>query len=124
MVSPPETGTTWRKLQEVRKAGKLDFRAGARPWRAAPSANWPGDWLPWCGGADEASSISYMEEASFIYSAHRIAVKCDGIFASGTQSDVTRHVPQELVGVEIAAQTVDIGLVLAQRRDARGDGVG
>jgi len=66
MVSPPETGTTWRKLQEVRKARKLDFRAGAWPWRAALSANWPGDWLPWCGGADEASSISYMEEASFI----------------------------------------------------------
>src|SRR6516162_1444128 len=124
MVSPPETGTTWRKLQEVRKARKLDFRTGAWPRRAAPSANWPGDWLPWCGGADEASSISYMEQASLMALSHRVAVKRDGIFASGAQSDVARHVPQELVRIEIAAETVDIGLVLAQRRDARADGGG
>jgi hypothetical protein len=66
ILLPPETGTIWGKLQKVRRTGKLGFRTGAWPWRAALSANWPGDWLPWCGGADEASSISYMEEASFI----------------------------------------------------------
>ena len=56
--------------------------------------------------------------------AHRVAVKSDGKFASGTQSDVACHVPQELVGIEVPTQAVDIGLVLAQRRDARVDGGG
>jgi hypothetical protein len=48
-------------------AGKPAFHTGAWPWRAARSANWPGDWLPWCGRADEAPSISYMEGASFMF---------------------------------------------------------
>src|SRR5205823_7790805 len=49
-----------------------------------------------------------------------------GVLAAGGQADETGHVAQELVGVKIAAEPVEVGLVLAQRRDAgpdRGGGV-
>jgi hypothetical protein len=37
-TSPPETGTIWGKLRNVRMAGKPEVRAGIRPWRAARGA--------------------------------------------------------------------------------------
>ena len=45
--------------------------------------------------------------------AHRVTVKGHGVLASGAQADVARHVPQEIVRIELAPQAVDIGLVLA-----------
>src|SRR6266566_8658002 len=56
--------------------------------------------------------------------AHGIAVEADGVLAPGAQPDVACHVLQELVGVELAAQALNVGPVLAQRRDARVDRVG
>jgi hypothetical protein len=66
MSLPSEAGTTRGKLRKAGKTGNPDFHTGAWPWRVARSANWPGDWLPWCGGADRPSSISYMEEGLFM----------------------------------------------------------
>lgn len=56
--------------------------------------------------------------------AHRIAVERHGVLAPGTETDVARHVPQELIRIEFAAQAVEVGAVLAQRGDAGVDGGG
>src|ERR1700735_3337435 len=57
-------------------------------------------------------------------SAHRVPAETHGVLASGAQPDEAGHVAQELVRVEVAAQALEVGPVLAQRGDACLDGAG
>jgi hypothetical protein len=52
---------------------------------------------------------------------HRIAAQAQRVLASGAHADVAGHVPEKLAGVEVAAEAIEAGAVLTQRRDARID---
>src|SRR5258708_32654488 len=56
--------------------------------------------------------------------AHRVAVEGHGVLASGPEADEAGHVLEELIGIEVAAEAVDVGLVLPQRGDAGVNGGG
>src|SRR5580693_9025694 len=49
--------------------------------------------------------------------AHGVAAEADGVVDLRGQADVAGRVAQELVRVEVAAQSLDVGPVLAQRGD-------
>jgi hypothetical protein len=44
------------------------------------------------------------------------------VLTPGAEADAARHVPEELVWVEVPAQAVTVGAVLAQQGDAGVDG--
>src|SRR5258708_40170507 len=56
--------------------------------------------------------------------AHRVAVEGHGVLAAGPEADEAGHVLEELIGIEVAAEAVDVGLVLPQRGDAGVNGGG
>src|SRR5258708_21040276 len=56
--------------------------------------------------------------------AHRVAVEGHGVLAAGPEADEAGHVLEELIGIEVAAEAVDVCLVLPQRGDAGVNGGG
>jgi predicted kinase len=73
---------------------------------------------------DQIAALTEQGRTGSTGLAHRITAERRCVLAPGTETDVTRHVPQELIGIEFAAQAVEVGAMLAQRGDAGVDGGG
>jgi hypothetical protein len=67
------------------------------------------------GSADTARQSRKMTEMlAMAASADGVAMQSDRKFTARAHADVARYVPQELIGIELAAKALDVGAVLAQ----------
>src|SRR5271165_5616034 len=100
-------------------------RPDSRP-RSASRTN-AGCGLPMSHGGGAASGAyteSQLGGVVMMHLAHRVVAEAHGVLDAGAKAGEAGQVPEELVGIEIAAQPFEVGTVLAQRGDARVDGGG
>src|SRR5579859_5004510 len=75
-------------------------------------------------GAPGVAGVSPVTAVTLTRLPHWVAMHAHGVVTARPEADVAGDLLQEVVGVEVPAEAVDVGAVLPQRRDAEVDGLG
>src|SRR5712692_7482358 len=73
------------------------------------------------GVAGVVAGVSAVADVTLFRLPHWVAVHAHGVLAARPEADVAGDLLQEVVGVEVPAEALDVGTVLAQRGDAEVD---